>query len=282
MAVFRVEKNKGYTVMSNHHLRNPLLSLKSKGLLSQMLSLPDDWDYTLKGLSKINRESIDAIRTAIWELEQAGYIVRHQTRDAKGRLAAIEYTIYEQPKLDEPVSDKPLLENPTSDNPTTENPTLENPTQLNKEILNTKSLNTDVNNLIYSYPEEQKKRLDEKDVSVYEQLIKENIEYDTLVLDDHISIEKLDEIVEIMLDTICSTNDTITIAGNKYPAEIVKSRFLKLNSSHILYVFECMDQNTSKVHNIKKYLMAVLYNAPATIDSYYSALVNHDLYREAT
>lgn len=282
MAVFRVEKNKGYTVMSNHHLRNPLLSLKSKGLLSQMLSLPDDWDYTLKGLSKINRESIDAIRTAIWELEQAGYIVRHQTRDAKGRLAAIEYTIYEQPKLDKPVSDKPLLENPTSDNPTTENPTLENPTQLNKEILNTKLLNTDVNNLIYSYPAEQKKRLDEKDVSVYEQLIKENIEYDTLVLDDHISIEKLDEIVEIMLDTICSTNDTITIAGNKYPAEIVKSRFLKLNSSHILYVFECMDQNTSKVHNIKKYLMAVLYNAPATIDNYYSALVNHDLYREAT
>ena len=140
----------------------------------------------------------------------------------------------------------------------------------------------DVNNLIYSYPEEQKKRLDEKDVSVYEQLIKENIEYDTLILDDHISIEKLDEIVEIMLDTICSANNTITIAGNKYPAEIVKSRFLKINSSHILYVFECMHQNTSKVRNMKKYLMAVLYNAPATIDNYYSALVNHDLCIGAT
>ncbi|MCI6568709.1 MAG: helix-turn-helix domain-containing protein, partial [Dysosmobacter sp.] len=74
MAVFRVEKNKGYTVMSNHHLRNKALSLKAKGLLSQMLSLPEDWDYTLKGLSLINRESIDAIRTAVWELERAGYI----------------------------------------------------------------------------------------------------------------------------------------------------------------------------------------------------------------
>ena len=74
MAVFRVEKNRGYTVMSNHHLRNKDLSLKAKGLLSQMLSLPEDWDYTLKGLSLINRESIDAIRTAVWELEKAGYI----------------------------------------------------------------------------------------------------------------------------------------------------------------------------------------------------------------
>jgi len=272
MAVFRIEKNKGYTVMSNHHLRNPLLSLKAKGLLSQMLSLPEDWDYTLKGLSKINKENIDAIRTAIWELEQAGYVVRHQTRDSKGRLASIEYTIYEQPRLEEP-----MLENPTSDNPTTDNPIPENPTQLNKDILNTNIQNTDINNPIYSYPEKQKKGMDEKDFSMYEQLIKENIEYDILSSDTRISHEKLDEIVEIMLDTLCSSNETITISGNKYQAEIVKSRFLKINSSHILYAFDCLSQNTTKVRNIKKYIMAVLYNAPVTIDNYYSALVNHDL-----
>ena len=80
MAVFRVERNSGYTVMSNHHLRNKELTLKAKGLLSQMLSLPEDWDYTLAGLSHINRESIDAIRTAVWELEKAGYILRRQGR----------------------------------------------------------------------------------------------------------------------------------------------------------------------------------------------------------
>ena len=102
MAVFRVEKNKGYTVMSNHHLRNKALSLKAKGLLSQMLSLPEDWDYTLKGLSLINRESIDAIRTAVWELERAGYIRREQGRDTKGKMADMVYTIYEQPVLDIP------------------------------------------------------------------------------------------------------------------------------------------------------------------------------------
>lgn len=131
MAVFRVEKNKGYTVMSNHHLRNKALSLKAKGLLSQMLSLPEDWDYTLKGLSLINRESIDAIRTAVWELERAGYIRREQGRDAKGKMADMVYTIYEQPVLDKPVLENPVLENPTSDNPTSDNPASGNPTQLN-------------------------------------------------------------------------------------------------------------------------------------------------------
>ena len=135
MAVFRVEKNSGYTVMPNHHLRNQELSLKAKGLLSQMLSLPDNWDYTLKGLSLINREKIDAIREAIRELERAGYIVRSRERDEKGRLRGADYIIYEFPK--KPVSDLPTLENPTLDNPTQENPTLENPTQLNKDILRT-------------------------------------------------------------------------------------------------------------------------------------------------
>ena len=140
MAVFRVERNRGYTVMSNHHLRNRGLTLKAKGLLSQMLSLPDNWDYTLAGLSRINREKIDAIREAVRELEKAGYIVRSRERDEKGRLRGADYIIYEQPQP--PVSDLPTLENPTLDNPTLEkpmleNPTLENPTQLNKDISRT-------------------------------------------------------------------------------------------------------------------------------------------------
>jgi len=112
MAVFRVEKNRGYTVMSNHHLRNKDLSLKAKGLLSQMLSLPESWDFTLKGLSLINREQIDAIRAAVRELEQAGYIVRSRERDSQGRLRGADYIIYEQPQ---PVPDSPTLENPTLD-----------------------------------------------------------------------------------------------------------------------------------------------------------------------
>ena len=141
MAVFRVERNKGYTVMSNHHLRNKDLSLKAKGLLSQMLSLPEDWDYTLKGLSLINREQIDAIRAAIRELEQAGYIVRSRERDSQGRLRGADYVIYEQPQ---PVPDSPTLENPMLDNPTQEKPTLGKPTQLNKDISSKEKTTTDV------------------------------------------------------------------------------------------------------------------------------------------
>ena len=133
MAVFRVERNTGYTVMSNHHLRNKELSLKAKGLLSQMLSLPEDWDYTLAGLSYINREKIDAIREAVRELERAGYIQRSRERDEKGRLRGTDYIIYEQP----PNLDLPTLENPTLENPTQEKPTLENPMQLNKDIQKT-------------------------------------------------------------------------------------------------------------------------------------------------
>ena len=150
MAVFRVEKNKGYTVMSNHHLRNKELSLKAKGLLSQMLSLPEDWDYTLAGLSLINREKIDAIREAVRELENAGYIQRSRERDEKGRLRGTTYVIYEQPpKLDLPILEKPTLDNPTLEKPMLEKPTLENPTQLNKEIQKTnlptkEKLNTDI------------------------------------------------------------------------------------------------------------------------------------------
>ena len=268
MAVFRVEKNKGYTVMSNHHLRNKALSLKAKGLLSQMLSLPEDWDYTLKGLSLIKRESIDAIRTAVWELERAGYIRREQGRDAKGKMADMVYTIYEQPVLA-----KPVLENPV----------LENPTQLNKEIQRTniprkEKLNTDgqstdsipfpsltpapVENEAAAAPPERKGTGKDAAVQIYREILLENIEYDYLIQDSSIDREQLDEIVDLMLETVCTSRKTIRIAGDDYPAELVKSKFMKLNSEHIRFVFDCLRENTTKVRNIKQYLRAMLFNAP--------------------
>lgn len=290
MAVFRVEKNKGYTVMSNHHLRNKELSLKAKGLLSQMLSLPENWDYTLAGLSFINRESIDAIRTAVWELERAGYITRRQGRDEKGKMTAIEYTIYEQPQPQ--ALDCPILENPTADNPTSENPT-----QLNKEIQKTnlpkkEKLNTDISSTHSipfhslnpspledaAQPSERKRKEATDAYSVYEEIIKDNIEYEHFIKHTDIDRERLDEIVSLILETVCTKRKTIRIAGDDYPAELVKAKFMKLNSSHIEFVFDCMKENTTKIRNIKQYLKAVLFNAPNTIDSYYTALVNHDMY----
>ena len=297
MAVFRVERNKGYTVMSNHHLRNKELSLKAKGLLSQMLSLPEDWDYTLAGLSFINREKIDAIREAIKELERAGYIVRSRERDEKGRLRGTDYVIFEQPQTS-PVSDLPTLDNPTLEKPTQEKPTLENPTQLNKDIQKTdlpkkEKSNTDLsstdsipihslNPLPYdgeaATPPERKRKEATDAYRVYEEIIKDNIEYEHFIKHTDFEKERLDEIVSLILETVCTKRKTIRIAGDDYPAELVKAKFMKLNSSHIEFVFDCMKENTTKIRNIKQYLKAVLFNAPNTIDSYYTALVNHDMY----
>ncbi len=297
MAVFRVERNAGYTVMSNHHLRNKNLTLKAKGLLSQMLSLPEDWDFTLAGLSYINREKIDAIREAIRELEKAGYIVRSRERDEKGRLRGADYVIYEQPQ--QPTSDLPTLENPTLDNPTLEKPTLENPTQINKDILNTnlpkkdKSItdlsNTDSIPILSPYPSpftedaaepterKGKEAATQSAVEIYREIIKENIDYDILLHDNRFDKDRIDEILDLILETVCTARKTLRIAGDDYPAELVKSKFLKLNSSHIEFVLDCMKQNTTKVRNIKQYLRAVLFNAPSTIDNYYTALVAHDM-----
>ena len=301
MAVFRVERNKGYTVMSNHHLRNKDLSLKAKGLLSQMLSLPENWDYTLKGLSLINRESIDAIRTAVWELEKAGYITRQQNRDGKGKMADMIYTIYEQPQPRPEQPDKaapglenPVLENPTSDNPTPGNPTLENPMQLNKDISSKEKSITDVSITdpipILSHPSPledeaaqppERKGTEAKSqsaIEIYRQIIMDNIEYEHLCQHvKSIDRETLDEIVDLLVETVCSARKTIRIAGDDYPAELVKSKFMKLDSSHIQFVFDCLSKNTSEIRNIKKYLLAMLFNAPSTINGYYTALVAHDM-----
>ena len=297
MAVFRVERNKGYTVMSNHHLRNKELSLKAKGLLSQMLSLPEDWDYTLKGLSLINREKIDAIREAIKELERAGYIVRSRERDEKGRLRGTDYVIFEQPQTP-PVSDLPTLENPTLDNPTLEKPTLENPTQLNKDIQRTdlpkkEKSNTDLSSThsipILSpnpspcreaaTPPERKgtEAAAQSAVDIYREIIKDNIDYHILKQDMKFDSDRLDEIVDLMLETVCTARKRVRIAGDDYPAELVKSKFMKLDGEHIRFVLDCMRENTTKIRNIKQYLKAALFNAPSTIGNYYTSLVAHDM-----
>ncbi len=112
----------------------------------------------------------------------------------------------------------------------------------------------------------------------YREVIFENIGYEYLIQDSHIDREQLDEIAELIVDTVCSARKTIRVAGDDYPAEVVKSRFMKLDSSHVQYVMDCMRDNTTYVRNIKKYLLAALYNAPVTIGNYYSSLVQHDMY----
>ena len=293
MAVFRIEKTRDYTVMSNHHLRDKSLSLKAKGLLSLMLSLPEEWDYTTKGLARICKDGVDSICAGVRELEEHGYVIRQRVRNANGQLGAIEYTILEQPRPPEPKPGKPERENPVQVKPVLDSPVLgkpeqENPAQLNtkgssNQISNTDSSSTEGSNPIQSSPQtpaggNRAGRDWMREREGYRELILENIEYDILIQNERMDRDRLDELVELMVDTVCSRRETIRIAGDDYPAEVVKSRFLKLNSSHIEYVLDRMRENTTYIRNIKKYLLAALYNAPATIDSYYTSLVSHDMY----
>ena len=318
MAVFRVERTRDYTVMSNHHLKNRSLSLKAKGLLSVMLSLPDEWDYTLRGLAAISKEGVDAIREAIRELEDAGYIVRSRGRNEKGQLSGTEYVIYEYPQqsADAPVLDIPTQEKSVvADKPKEElkatkaldfntsktisesyeasdssgkTPMWENPTQLNtkrsktnseKKQQTTSSLPLSIPSP--SLPAQTEGGMEEDQVRKYRNQVKRNIDYFEISEDYSANLEQLDEIVDLMVETLCSTRPTLSVAGDNLPASLVKERLLKINCMHIQYVMDSLKSNTTPVRNIKRYLLTVLFNAPATIDHYYSAQFRHEYYQQA-
>ena len=286
MAVFRVEKTRDYTVMANHHLRNTELSLKAKGLLSLMLSLPEEWDYTTKGLARICKDGVDSICAGVRELEEHGYVVRERIRNPNGQLGAIEYTILEQPRISEPKREKPERENPVQANPVLDDPVLGQPEQENPAQLNTYRTNKDESNTLSANPYPIKSypinpiadQMGMDGMDVYREIIKENIEYDIMKDNFPHDHERLDEIVELMAEALASKKATFCIAGDTYPASTVKFKLLRINSLHIQYVFECLNKNTTEVRNIKKYLLATLFNAPSTMGSYYKAQVNHDMY----
>ena len=270
-----------------------------------MLSLPEDWDYTLAGLARINAEGKDAIRAAVVELEKAGYVQRRQTTDKAGKFGANEYIIREYPASHEPPpegpsSAQPLPENPTTDEPSTASTQTEKTTQLNKD------LQTKENKILSSQSTESfpfpsapfmtpasdaaqppeakgKKRsrsrvMSQGEMDAYRELIRENICYDDFVREHPYDAGQLDEMVELMVEAVCSKKKNIRVAGNDFPQAVVKSRLLKLDSEHIRFVFDCLRENTTQVRNMKQYLLTVLYNAPVTIESHYAAQVNHDLY----
>ena len=275
MAVYRVNKNRGYTVMANYHLRDKTLSLKAVGLLSKMLSFNDGWQFSTKGLSAICKEGPDAVLAALRELEDAGYLVRHQSRDEKGRMSSMVFEIYEKLQMGLPDTEKPHTEKPDTDNPFTGKPCTENPAQLNTNQVITNERNNSLRNY-QSINLDGMDRMDEREQ--YRELIRDNLEIDIRSQDRHYDLDRVNEIVEIMLDAVCSTRPTIRINGEDMPQPVVKSRFLKLDSGHIDYVLQAMNDCPSDIRNIRAYLLTALYNASLTIDNYYSARVNYDFH----
>ena len=279
MAVCRVEKTKDYTTMSNFHLRDPNLSNKARGLLSTMLSLPEDWDYTTRGLAKICKDGVDGITAQLKELEQYGYPIRHRIRDSNGRIVDMEYVIYERPHTASPDTEKPYMVKPDMGLPRLETLAQINIDKRITDLSNTHSILSDeVRPSVLAALEAKRKEPEYRDMNVYREIIKENICYDYLRSDLPYDHDRLEEILELLVETVCSTKKYIRVAGSDYPAEVVRSRLLKLDMEHIKFVFDCLKENTTKIRNIKQYLLTTLYNAPTTIGSYYSALVQHDLY----
>ena len=286
MAVYRVERTRDYTVMSNYHLKDTTLSLKAKGLLSMFLSFPEDWNYSTRGLAKICKEGVEAVGNTIKELEKAGYIIRRQLRGANGRITDTEYIIYEKPQTPEPSPPDtvtpdmvpPDTENPDVAGPDMDAPHTENPAQLNINQSKTQKSNTKRSNTHsilppapFTGPAEGMKEILEK-----REEIREQIEYELIVNADNQM--QIDEFVEIMLEVALSRTPSMRIGRDmEYPTAFVQQRFEQITATHIEKVLDGIRENTTRVWNTRAYLLAALFNAPATMDNHYTMLVNHDL-----
>lgn len=324
----RVKRTSGYTIMSNYHLRDMNLSLKASGLLSLVLSLPEDWQYSVKGLTAIVKEGESAVKSALQELEQHGYLRRTEIRTESGKFQGLEYIFLEYPgQLEDlqnpngqeqtiqnmqkkmaqkmqintqkdwnntyeasekaaiidinqsgvtyPTTEKRQLKTPQVENPIADKPIADNRRQIIKDI--NKDIDISINQSNHNIPKTEKRLIDQMDVmETYRDMIRNNIGYATFSAAEK---GKVDDLVNLMVETLMlpdSENKTIRIAGEKKPVSIVKSVFLQLDMGHIQYVLESLSNTTSRITNMKSYLLTALYNAPLTINNYYQARVNHD------
>ena len=295
MKKYITKKEKGFVQISNSILSDPNISLKAKTVLAIMLSLPDNWDFSIEGISGKCKESKDCIAKAINELIEAGYVIRTKTRGADGRITKWEYEVFEEPcktieqSNEEPCEDLPDTalshqEIPEEDYPEQDFPELDSPSTETKDTYNTIINKKENNNILFSNiksnPIQSKHKISfsMSEIELKELEIKDNIEYDSLLQKFPNKHAMIDEIVNLMVEVLCSKRETITIASDTHPIEQVKERFKSIDSGHIEYILECLDNNTTKIFNIKKYLMSVIFNAPKTMDNYYSSAVKYDLY----
>lgn len=284
--VFRVEKNKNYTTISNHHLQDRNLSLKAKGLLTLILSLPPDWDMTLKGLVSLSGDGVDSVRSGIQELEKAGYLRRSRSRNNLGQLLCTEYTIYEHA----------VTENVASETEIDDNLNIIYSEESHVGKSNTiKYLNNKDTNNINNYPyqstyssklcrEPKENSIDEMEKAqtlyeerkAYEEIIKQNIAYDILSEQTETKRDFLDLCVQVMVDAVTSNKPYIKIKGQDIPKEAVKSVLLKLDDENISYVDMCLSESKTAIKNMQSYILTALYCSQHGGDTYFNQLVKHD------
>lgn len=295
MKKYITKKEKGFVQISNSILSDPNISLKAKTVLAIMLSLPDNWDFSIEGISGKCKESKDCIAKAVNELIEAGYVIRTKIRGADGRITKWEYEVFEEPcktieqSNEEPCGELPDTalshqEIPEEDYPEQDFPELDNPSVETKDTYNTIINKKENNNILFSNiksnPIQSKHKISfsMSEIELKELEVKDNIEYDILLQKFPTKHAMIDEIVNLMVEVLCSKRETITIASDIHPIEQVKERFKSVDSGHIEYILECLDKTTTDIRNIKQYLLSVIFNAPQTMDNYYTAVVKHDLY----
>ena len=265
--------------------KNQLLRIVDPVLYVQLFFIGQDKKDTsnIANHGFYNKQDFIDMLYAYAGLIAAGYIVRHKLRDRQGRISDTEYVIYEQPQLRKPDTDSPDTENPYMDKPDTEKPAELNIEKSNTQKQNIYGSSTDsipFRDCAADCLPERKGRdaMSLTEIESYRELIQENIGYEYLCQQYETYREDLDEIVELIVETVCAKRKATRIAGSDFPHEIVRSRFLKLDNSHIEFVMDCLQKNTTEIRNMKQYLLTVLFNAPTTISNHYTSQVNHDLY----
>ena len=284
MSTFRVNKNVNYTVMSNHHLQDKRLSLKAKGLLSYMLSLPDDWDYSLKGLTIGCKDGLDSVRTAVLELEEHGYVRRQKVRNARGQIIDYDYQVYESPAEDVPAvpdddnsapppstssnqkSGVKPCSSPFLDFPNMAEPNLEKATQQNTNKQNTKRQSTNL-----SGQTAETEDFDQMATQVRSGF-REKLEID--IHAKRYAPEMLEELLDNIVEMYCCPLKTQYIGKQAQTTKAIRLRLDKLTSQHVEYIFDVMANTTQPIKNIMAYLRTTILNAPTTMEHYYQAQGN--------
>lgn len=323
MPIIRDKHKSNYTIISNNALRDTDISIKSRGFLAVILSLPDDWNFTVRGLAKVCGEGLSGTTAAVKELEGKNYIKRVMRRGKDGRIIDTVYTVYENTESENTVAENteqqkteknpeceacgqdenkgeaygdiffapdfnPSAEKPYTENPSTVKPKTEKRALIIKDKENKDIQMTDIKNPDHTKSNHDRKPYDEKEghddkavcvtdgvgcdeADEVKKTLKNNISYDALAANRPRDVRLIDSIVELMTETLCTRKKELVISGSSYKAELVKRRLMSLEADHIEYVVECINTMTTKVRNIKKYMLAMLFNAPVTIEGYYCA-----------
>lgn len=276
MSVFRVQKTKNYTVMSNHHLKDTNLSLKAKGLLSLMLSLPEKWDYSMKGLCSICLEQEKAIKSTLDELKSHGYLTVDKVRNSQGRYEYI-YTIFEEPNNVTPDENTPPHHNggvvkkpdphyPQVDEPGVDDPAVEKDGQLNTNILNTKELNTNKSNTIPSFIHstdvmDSEVTSNESDGMKEYKEICNNIDFAKLISKDP-GKRDVFLFVKGVISSVCQSSKPVKVRGREIDNRRVLQEYKKLDKNAIIHIANGFIKLKGKIKDPYAFMASALYQTP--------------------